>query len=517
MKKTLLTLIALFISAIAFAYDVEIDGIYYNLYNYNENKTASVTHNGNISCYDNKNLVIPDSIIHNDETYIITSIPSFYQSRITSISIPNGVTSIGKEYFYQCTSLRTIKLGNSVTSIGSQAFKTCVNLYSIEIATEIPPTVAYEGFQGVSATCQIKVPCGTIAAYRGAWNEFTNFEGNPHSLTAKSNDENMGKAFVTKKNTCDDITAQVTAQALPNYKFVKWSDGFVENPHTIYVTDNIEITAEFTPILYNLTLSAENGSVSGAGSYSYGTEVILTATPNDGYSFAKWSDGNTENPRTITITQDISLSAEFIANTHNVTLLSENGTGNGAGTYTHGTNATISVIPNEGYHFTQWSDGNTDNPRTIIITQDTTLTAICEINKYIISLSAENGVVIGAGEYMHGSEATLAAIPNNGYRFTKWSNGNTDNPRYIIVTQDITLSAILSLINDPSVNIENSPNSNISIFTTGNTLHIEGLESDYHILDATGRLIYSGNATTLTLPHGIYLITINGETQKIIL
>ncbi|MGM9818793.1 MAG: hypothetical protein ACI30B_07430 [Paludibacteraceae bacterium] len=65
---------------------------------------------------------------------------------------------------------------------------------------------------------------------------------------------------------------------------------------------------------YSITLAAENGTVTGAGTYPQGTAVTLTATAEDGYYFVQWSDGNTENPRTITVTENIDLTAEFAAN-----------------------------------------------------------------------------------------------------------------------------------------------------------------------------------------------------------
>ena len=65
-------------------------------------------------------------------------------------------------------------------------------------------------------------------------------------------------------------------------------------------------------------------------------------------------------------------------------------------------------------------------------------------------------------------------------------------------------------------NVENTFE-NISIFTTDGTLHIEGVESNYQIHTATGQLIYTGNASTLSLPRGIYLVTIEGKTEKIVL
>ena len=52
---------------------------------------------------------------------------------VTDLVIPEGVTSIGKWAFYNCTSLTSVTIGNSVTSIGSDAFCDCSNLESVYI------------------------------------------------------------------------------------------------------------------------------------------------------------------------------------------------------------------------------------------------------------------------------------------------------------------------------------------------------------------------------------------------
>ena len=65
--------------------------------------------------------------------------------------------------------------------------------------------------------------------------------------------------------------------------------------------------------------------------------------------------------------------------------------------------------------------------------------------------------------------------------------------------------------------IETSKISSANVYTRNGTLYVEGATENYHVLDAAGRLIYSGNATTLQLPRGIYLVTINGEIQKVVL
>lgn len=120
MKKTLLSLIALFIWTIAFAYDAKIDGIYYNLNN--ENKTAEVTYQNSSS----KNysgvttITIPSSVTYNSETYSVTSIGNdafWYCTSLSSITIPNSITSIGSGAFSECKSLISITIPNNVTTI----------------------------------------------------------------------------------------------------------------------------------------------------------------------------------------------------------------------------------------------------------------------------------------------------------------------------------------------------------------------------------------------------------------
>lgn len=67
---------------------------------------------------------------------------------------------------------------------------------------------------------------------------------------------------------------------------------------------------------FTITVNSNNadwGTVTGGGEYADQATVVLTATPNEGYMFVKWQDGNTENPRTITVTADATYTAEFAA------------------------------------------------------------------------------------------------------------------------------------------------------------------------------------------------------------
>lgn len=90
------------------------------------------------------------------------------------------------------------------------------------------------------------------------------------------------------------------------YTFSGWSPAIAE------VTGAQDYTAQFSSVVnkYKVTTKAETeGVTTGDGVYEYGTEVTLTATPNDKYEFVRWSNGSTSAEINITVTEDV----EFIA------------------------------------------------------------------------------------------------------------------------------------------------------------------------------------------------------------
>ena len=107
----------------------------------------------------------------------------------------------------------------------------------------------------------------------------------------------------------------------------------------------------------------------------------------------------------------------------------------------------VQAVPNTGYHFVDWSDGSTDNPRTDTnVTTNITVTASYAINTYTLTYTAgSDGSISGSTPQMvdHGSNGTaIQAVPDSGYHFVDWSDGNTDNPRTDSnVTADITVTA----------------------------------------------------------------------------
>ena len=136
LKHFILSLLALLANINAFAYDAEINGIFYNF----SGNEAIVTYydTENNSYYDD--ISIPNSIRYSGRTYNVTSIgdQAFCNcSGLTSISIPNSVTNIGDYVFSGCSGLTSVSIPNSVTSIGDYVFSRCSNLTSVTIGSSV--------------------------------------------------------------------------------------------------------------------------------------------------------------------------------------------------------------------------------------------------------------------------------------------------------------------------------------------------------------------------------------------
>lgn len=113
----------------------------------------------------------------------------------------------------------------------------------------------------------------------------------------------------------NDALGTLPTATRTGYTFKGWStsaNGSVNVSTTTKVTGNVTYYAVWQINSYTLTVTAgAGGTVSGSGTYNYGATATLKATPSAGYHFVKWSDGNTNASRTVTVTGNATYTATF--------------------------------------------------------------------------------------------------------------------------------------------------------------------------------------------------------------
>ena len=368
-------------------------------------------------------------------------------SGLTSVTISNSLTVIGWNAFMYCTGLTSVTIPNSVTKISYGAFAYCTGLTSIEIPNSVT-SIENDSFNGCSSLTDIYATCGDLERIkmlvRREYQDKVKYVPLPYIITINATNGNV----TYPQTMCDDMSLNATPEY--GYHFVQWSDGLKDNPRVIELTQDTTFTAEFArnpTITY--VYDSQMGSVTGPATTATGIaaeNITFNATPNYGYHFVQWSDGNTENPRTIWLSQDTTFTAEFAKNTYTITTKSSNpqwGTTAGDNSALYLDEVKISAIPNYGYHFVRWNDNNRSNPRTVSVTEDKTFIATFAKNIYGVNkqCNGEQGSIIGVSQAEYLDYVTLTAVPNYGYHFTQWSDGLKDNPRTIVLTQDTTFTA----------------------------------------------------------------------------
>ena len=138
-------------------------------------------------------------------------------SGLTSVTIPNSVTNIGSYAFYSCTSLSSITIPNSVTSIESYAFMDCSGLTSITCEATTPPSCGDASFFNVKKSIPVYVPANSVEAYKKAkeWKDFTNIQAiivEPASIAFADASENLIVGMTKKLEatiTPEDATTKI--------------------------------------------------------------------------------------------------------------------------------------------------------------------------------------------------------------------------------------------------------------------------------------------------------------------
>ena len=282
--------------------------------------------------------------------------------------------------------------------------------------------------------------------------------------------------------------------------------------------------------VYTITASAGTGGSidpSGAVSVDFGADQNFTIAPDTGYHVADvFVDGVSESEGVITsytfenVDSNHTITASFAVDTFTLTYTAGSGgslIGDTSQIVNYGANGiAITAIPDLGYHFVNWSDGSTANPRTDInVTGNVTVTASFTANTYTLEVTVVgNGAVTKEPDktsYLDGEEVTLTATPEEGWSFGSWSENVFDGKVTIhgntTVTASFTQNEYTLTINSNHGTVVKSPDQD--------TYH----EDDVVLLTATanlgwafenwtGDLVSSNNPDSVTI-HGNTTVTAN--------
>lgn len=363
-------------------------------------------------------LAIPATVVHGGTTYAVLAVSNhaFYHcSGITGLTIAEGVKAVRANAFNGCTALTQATLPATLDTLGAAAFHSCSTLQTVVMMGNTPPSVTGSAFTGMEqSNMTLRVPCSATAAYSST---------SPWS----------------QFGTIDEEGCQLTLTATANH--------------------------------------AERGTVSGSGTYAGGTQVTLTATANNGYFFACWTDGDTLNPRTVTLQSNATYTACFFAKVHDSIAVP----GPTDTLYLHDT-VTVVAVHTDTVSITQHDTitvvaVHTD---TVVVAQHDTITVVA-VHTDTVSItqhdtiyqtlyvpqtdtlwlhdtvvahdtvvptyfrltvaSTEGGIGIGSAIVAAGTVLEIGALPLEGHRFLRWDDGAEENPRQVQVTGNTTLTA----------------------------------------------------------------------------
>ena len=457
-------------------------------------------------------------------------------SEITSVSLPDGLTRIGEGAFLSCSSLTSITIPNSVTSIGGWAFCGCSSLTSITIPNSVT-SIGWDAFSHCLFLTSIIIPNSVTSIGNGAFqfcsslssvtigNSVTSIglyafrSSSLSSITIPSSVTSIGDGAFS---SCSQVTMQGTTPPLISAgTFSDYATILVPcSAMDAYLAAPVWQFLDLNGLSHHVTLNAtKGGSARITAANCESNNVTIKAFASYNYQFKQWSDGNTDNPRTLTLTKDLTLKAEFEKIPYYTVTLNGNSLYGYVSIWDWNfydeSQVQFEVRSGTEVHFREegscgtwlgWSDGVTDKERTIFITSDTTISSRFDVATYSVSITAGEGGYLEYGnierEYNECNREWIynCAYANDGYYFVGWSDGNTYNCIDIYPYEDIKLVAQFALKTQVTVlvGVDNASKDMGSV--SGSGIYYSG---DYVTISATPNNGYhfvewsdgNGNAT----------------------
>ena len=412
---------------------------------------------------------------------------------LTSVVIPGSVTSIGDGVFGGCTGLTSVVIPESVTSIGEYAFRGCTGLTSVVIHEGVT-SIGRGAFSGCTGLTSVEWNAKNCEEAPRLW------DNSLKSITFGDKVEYIPRELCCECTSLESVTISEGVTSIGAFAFC-WCSGLTS------VTIPESVNAIGTQAFWGIAISSPlyNSKVFAYMPEGYSREYAI---PEGIQTIAggAFKGGVTSMtvPESVNAVGHIPFG--FGEDLVSVTILAK--------------------TPPTCDYYGLWSDDGCFETVTLYVPRDSksAYQSSSEWRKFknikgitgLVTVGANDefmGVVTGGGEYKSNEKATLTAIPNEGYHFVKWDDGNTANPRILTVTGDITLTAIFA---------KNAPTANESALTAAPIAYVQGRTAyladglgEVEAFTATGQRVYRGTARTVTLPRpGIYVLRVVADGRR---
>ena len=497
-----------------------------------------------------KNLVIGNSVTN------IRSHAFKGCTGLTAVTLPNAMTDIGGWAFAYCTGLTEVTIPNAVTYIGSGAFSGCTGLTEVTIPNAVTE-IGFSAFSGCTGLTEVTIPNAVthigdgVFAYctglkkviwnaRNVQNFLHNYSTYPFLSCKQLTDFVFGEEvehipallcceLASLKNLvignsvtsigisafdgCSGLTEVIwnarNVQDFQDNSSRPFSGcdrltDFVFGEEVEHIPDYLcyQLTSLNTIVIPNSVTSI------GTNAFSFCSGLKTVTIPNSVTSIGTNAFWHCTQMESVTIGEKVESIEDFaFSHCDNLTaVISKAMTPPQIWAMTFDDYAMTLYVPagcKPKYAEAKYWNNFTDIRETGVTLHTVTANATDETMGY----------VMGAGEYPQGSTATLVAVPFGQNYFVRWNDGNTDNPRTITVTGDMTFTAEFAPAGSAVETLENEER---GIYATGRTLHVENGGESYRVYTAAGRLVYTGNDSSVTLSApGMYIVRTSDRSQKV--
>lgn len=346
---------------------------------------------------------------------------AFPNSAVTSVTIPDSITSIPDAAFVNCSQLTNISIPNSVTYIGFSAFDGCASLKSITLPSSLR-TIGNSAFAGCPSLMTVTYPGSKTqwdAITKGSNNDV--LENHLVCNTLEATFTADGTTFAPAQTI--DRGGKFTEPAEPskeNHTFAGWYNGdkpFDFDADTTNAPNVLELVAKWDINKYTVQFVSEHGSFADQ-TIEHGKTIKtdeLTIPPVEGFTFDGWyADENRtiEFDFTQPITSNTTVYAKWTAKDYEVSFITEHGDPpTSQNVKYNGTATDPGTLTEEGYTFDGWYTDHTCTTEFDFrtpITGDTKVYAKWEKNAPVLPDTYELNVS-GAFVYVDGVDVTAPA------------------------------------------------------------------------------------------------------------